>query len=187
MPRSAAAEVPPALHHQHVELLLDQRDERQERIAPRLALEQIVRRVLKVATTITPRSNSAWNSRPRIIASAMSFTWNSSKHSSAASVAIKSASGGIGSSISGWARLNAWKRMWTFCMKRWKWMRCLRATRGGEEQVHQHGLAAAHLADEVEAVGPVLAAFSVGLRRSRRPSSGLRWLPGAAAGRSRAV
>ncbi len=74
--------------------------------------------VLDVATTTTPRSNSAWNSRPRIIASAMSLTWNSSKHSSAASLAMLSASGGIGSTVSGCAFFQAWMRPCTSCMKR---------------------------------------------------------------------
>ena len=62
-----------------------------------------------MATTTTRRANSASNSRPRIIASTMSCTWNSSKHSRAASSAISSASGGMGSSISGLSRLMAWK------------------------------------------------------------------------------
>ena len=52
---------------------------------------------LDVATITTPSSNSRVNSRPRIIASAMSVTWNSSKHSSQDSSAIASAARWIGS------------------------------------------------------------------------------------------
>ena len=44
IPRSRAAEVAAGIHHHHVEPLLDQRDERQEGVAARLALEQVVRR-----------------------------------------------------------------------------------------------------------------------------------------------
>ena len=54
---------------------------------------------------------------------------------------------------------------------------------GGEEQVHQHGLAAADLAHDVEAVrlAPASARGAAGGRTGR-----CRW-PGAAAGRSRAA
>ena len=37
-----------------------------------------------VANRVTPRSNNVPRSRPRIIASVMSETWNSSKHSTRA-------------------------------------------------------------------------------------------------------
>ena len=114
--------------------------------------------VLLVATTTTPRANNALNSRPRIIASAMSLTWNSSKHSSDASAAIASASGGIGSSACGSARRSgcrrqAWMRWCASCMNWWKWIRRLRGHLGrGEEQVHQHAFAAPDLAHDVEPV-----------------------------------
>ncbi len=39
-----APKIAAGIHHHHVQPLLDQSDERQERVAPRLALEQIVRR-----------------------------------------------------------------------------------------------------------------------------------------------
>ena len=84
--------------------------------------------MLEVATTTTPRANSASNSRPRIMASAMSCTWNSSKHSSAASATMASASGGIGSASPGWACFQRWMRWWQSCMNWWKWIRCFRGT-----------------------------------------------------------
>ena len=125
--------------------------------------------MLEVATTTTPRSNSAWNSRPRIIASAMSFTWNSSKHSSAASAAIESASGGIGSSISGLAPLERVEPRVDVLHEAMEVDALLAAhVGGGEEQVHQHGLPAAHLAHDVQAV--------------RRSSGG--WARGGAGGRT---
>ena len=38
-----AAEIPAVIHHQYIKPLLEQRDEWKQRVAPRLALEQIVR------------------------------------------------------------------------------------------------------------------------------------------------
>ena len=67
----------------HLHVLLDQRDERQEQRAVEPVLVELARAAtFEVATTTTPSSNSRVNSRPRIIASAMSVTWNSSKHRS---------------------------------------------------------------------------------------------------------
>ena len=108
--------------------------------------------MLEVATTTTPRANSAWNSRPRIMASAMSLTWNSSKQSSAAS-----RGNGIGQR---WDRIGAVRigllpgehpgvRGLHEAME----MDALlaRYLGAGEEQVHQHRFAAADLANQIEA------------------------------------
>jgi hypothetical protein len=55
---------------------------------------------LDVATTTTPASKRAVNRRPRIIiASAMSSTWNSSKHKTAACAAMSAA---VRVNVSGW-------------------------------------------------------------------------------------
>ncbi|MNT71506.1 hypothetical protein D3C72_2099990 [compost metagenome] len=46
---------------------------------------------MEVITQMMPCSNRAANRRPRIIASAMSLTWNSSKHSRRTSREIRAA------------------------------------------------------------------------------------------------
>ena len=58
----------------HIHALLEQRDERQEQRAVEAVPVELVGGTFEVATTTTPRSNSRVNSRPRIIASAMSVT-----------------------------------------------------------------------------------------------------------------
>ena len=82
----------------------------------------------------------------------MSVTWNSSKQSSHASSAIAAAVRSIGSSfvaVLSWRK--ACTRSCTSAMNSWKCARRLRSTGAGlEEQVHQHGLAAADLAVDVE-------------------------------------
>ena len=82
----------------HVEPLLEQRDRRQEALAL-----QAVRATARPAGSWTssrtrrPASNSAVRSRPRIIASAMSETWNSSKQMSRQRRAMRSATIASGS------------------------------------------------------------------------------------------
>ena len=87
----------------------------------------------------------------------MSLTWNSSKQSSAASAAMASASGGIGSSPSGLARLPGVDAPVRVLHEAVEMDAPLaRAPGRGEEQVHQHRLAAADLADQVEPARAVL-------------------------------
>ena len=123
-----APEVAPGVHRHHIQPLLDQRDERQERVAPRLALEQIVRR------DIGCRDHDHAAIEQRLEQPAKDHCVGNVVHLEFIEAQQRrfgrdpSASGGIGSSISGLALLNAWNRVWTFCMKRWKWMRCLRRT-----------------------------------------------------------
>ena len=83
--------------------------------------------------TVTPSSNRVSNSRPRIMASAMSVTWNSSKQSSRVSWAISlaigtmvSASGGAPLAASSSRRLC--RRACTSSMNSWKWTRRFFAT-----------------------------------------------------------
>ncbi len=69
-----------------------------------------------VAASVTPRANSAANSVPRIIASAMSLTASSSKQITRACAAILSAT-----SSSGFSRSrSAFRCSCTSAMKRWK-------------------------------------------------------------------
>ena len=107
-----------------------------------------------VATITTPSSNSRVNSRPRIMASAMSVTWNSSKHSSQVSSAIAAAARWIGS-CSARAVLDvlpvdvhALMHVGHEFVEMHAALALHRA--GREEQVHQHGLAAADLAVDVK-------------------------------------
>ncbi len=87
----------------------------------------------------------------------MSLTWNSSKQSSAASAAMLSASGGIGSVPAGLACFQAWTRACMLLHEAVEMDALLACYVGGlEEQIHQHGFAATHVADEVEAGGDVL-------------------------------
>ncbi len=109
--------------------------------------------VLLVATTTTPRSNRASNSRPRIIASAMSLTWNSSKQSSAASAAIlvRERQDRVRAfRLRPAPRVDAGVRLLHELVE--VDAPLARDLRRPEEQVHQHGLAPPDLADEVEAV-----------------------------------
>ena len=95
-------------------------------------------RWLLVATTVTPPASRASNRRPRIIASAMSLTWNSSKQRSRVWEAITPAAGAMGSSPlvspkiafrSVLSPLRHWPiRRWTSPMKTWKWTRRFLAT-----------------------------------------------------------
>ncbi len=91
----------------------------------------------------------------------------------AASAAMPSASGGIGSSPSGTSCFQAWMRVWTSCMKRWKWIRRLRSHIGGPAKNRSISidLPAADLADECTGRwrrSP--ASSSIGRRRSSRAS-----------------
>ena len=98
----------------------------------------------------TPRSKRCLNNLPRIIASAMSVTCISSKHSSAASSAMPVATCGIGSPSTSWRALPM--RSCTSAMNSWKWLRCFGAKpHASEEQVHEHRLPAPDVAVDVEA------------------------------------
>ncbi len=152
-------------------MLLDQRDERQERVPPGLAAEQVVGRVLDVATTTTARSNSAANSRPRIIASAMSLIWNSSKHSRAASPGdrvgqrrhrVRDAGVGLLPGVDAGVHVLHEGVEVDAPLARDLGLR--------EEQVHQHGFAAPDLPHEVEPVRPARRLVHRA-RRSRRPTN----------------
>ena len=135
----------------------EQLDERQEQRAVEAVLDRD--RPARRWRSRPPRRRGRTgrvNSRPRIIASAMSRTANSSKQSSQASAASAAASGAIGSSPDDLAALallppavdarvnvghEGVKMHATF----------LRDRRGVEEQVHQQRLAAPDLAVDVEA------------------------------------
>ena len=92
--------------------------------------------------------------RPRIIASAMLVTWNSSKHSSQASAAICAASAAIGCSAARGPSCCCLVQAVVDLEHEGVEMDPPLALhrRRGEEQVHQHRLAAADAAEDVEAV-----------------------------------
>ena len=68
-----------AVHAHHVQARLDQLDRRQEALALQPARIEPVGVVVQVMTNSTPSSITCSRKRPRIMASAMSETWNSSK------------------------------------------------------------------------------------------------------------
>ena len=111
----------------------------------------------------------AVNRRPRIMASAMSVTWNSSKHRGRCAWRSAPATCGIGSPSTD-LRASP-MRSCTSAMNSWKWMRRFGwKSRGLEEEVHQHGLAAADLAVDVEA-GRRLSARSRAEQAAERPGA----------------
>ena len=78
---------------------------------------------LDVKTHTTSCSSRVSSSRRRIIASAISITWNSSRHSTCASSARSRATGRSGSPAP--AALAACIRLWTSSMNAWKCTRRL--------------------------------------------------------------
>ena len=120
----------PALQHQHVQVLFDQRDEGQEGVAPRLAAEQIVRRR---CSRWRPRPRRArtgrLNRRPRIMASDDVVDLELVEtQQPAAFTAMSSASGGTGSAPPGLGLLPGEYPGVDVLHEGVKWMRCLRAT-----------------------------------------------------------
>src|SRR5579885_2423020 len=109
----------------------------------------------EVATTTTPASNRARNRRSRIIASAMSLTWNSSKHNSVASGASAA------------RRLDPVVHVEHEGVEMHPPLR--RDRRGGEEQVHQHRLAAPDRAPQVDAARPPGVAAAPARQPGARP------------------
>ena len=112
-----------------------------------------------------PWASRPSNRRPTIMASAMSVICISSRQRRRASFAMALATGAIASCVCDWRA--AWRRLCTSCMKAWKWTRRFGLhVRHGMEQVHQHGLAAADLAVDVEALAAAGGGF---LKLARRP------------------
>ena len=141
-------------------------DERQKQRAVETVLVEVVGRARsRSRPRTTPSSNRRVNSRPRIIASAMSVTWNSSKQSSQRLLGDRAATSRIGSSLVDLADLQRVAKLAHALVHvghEFVEMRPPLALhrRGLEEQVHQHGLAAADIALDVQALDrlPALAA-----------------------------
>ena len=121
--QSGEAPVAPAVELQHIELLFEQLDERQEPLALQTMLVERVRGAVRGRDDDHSGVEQRANKRSRIIASAMSSTWNSSTHSNVASAARSLATLAMGQSV--WARRSRSIRSWTSSMKAWKCTRRL--------------------------------------------------------------